>query len=231
MRFRADEVAAVIPAYQAEPSIGEVVKRTLAVLRHVVVIDDGSTDRTAERAERAGARVLRLSQNCGKGKALRTGFYDLFPKGFFAVVTLDADGQHLPEEIPKLVEAFESSRADLVLGTREHLFNEMSRVRRTSNKLSSWAISTVAGVPLGDAQTGFRLYTERLILKTGFPESRFEAESAVLVRAARNGYKIVAVPVKLGFADGRCTSHYRPLIDSLRIASAVTRARLGAFAR
>lgn len=226
MNLKSDEIAAVIPAFQAEPSVGDVVRRAREVLPTVVVVDDGSTDRTSEAARAAGARVVRLERNMGKGKALRTAFFDLFPRGFAAIVTLDADGQHLPEEIPKLIESLRSTGADLVLGTREHLFGEMSPVRRTSNWLSSWAIAKVAGVRLSDAQTGFRLYTERLIVRTGFPEQRFEAESAVLVRAARLGFRIAAVPVRLGFADGRCTSHYRPLIDSLRIAGAVTRARL-----
>jgi len=115
--------------------------------------------------------------------------------------------------------------ADLVLGTRDHLYEQMSSVRRTSNRLSSRAISWAAGQPLTDIQTGFRIYSKRLIESVGFPEPRFQAESAVVVRAARRGFRILSVPVQLGFADGRTTSHYRPLVDSLRIAVAVTRAR------
>jgi hypothetical protein len=102
----------------------------------------------------------------------------------------------------------------------------MSTVRRMSNRLSSKAISFAAGEPIRDIQTGFRFYSRRLVDAVGFPEARFEAESAVVVRAARRGFHVVCVPVRLGFADGRTTSHYRPLIDSLRIAGAVTRARL-----
>lgn len=222
-------IAVVIPAYQAEPSVGDVVRRTLAVaaetpdLDTVLVIDDGSTDATAERARAAGAEVVSQGFNQGKGTALRTAFGLLFARGYSAVITLDADGQHLPEEIPKLLAA--RAGADLVLGTREHLFAEMSRVRRASNRLSSQAISLVAGARLSDVQTGFRLYSRRLIETVGFPEARFEAESAVVVRAVRRGFEVVSVPVRLGFADGRTTSHYRPLIDSLRIARAVARAR------
>jgi len=143
------------------------------------------------------------------------------------VVTLDADGQHLPEEIPRLLDAA-GDGADLVLGTRDHLFAEMVAARRVANRLSSWAISWAAGQPLSDVQTGFRLYRRELLDATGFPETRFDAESAVVVRAARRGFRIVTVPVRLGFADGRTTSHYRPLVDSLRIARSVMRARLDA---
>lgn len=216
-------IAIAIPAYQAEPSIGDVVERCLAQLPQVLVIDDGSDDDTAGQARRAGAEVISLEVNRGKGDALETAFDELFRRGFSRVVTVDADGQHLPEEIPKLLAA---DGADLILGTRDHLYSKMSPLRRTSNRLSSRAISWAAGQALTDIQTGFRLYSKRLIEAVGLPEPRFEAESAVVVRAARSGFRIVEVPVRLGFADGRTTSHYRPLIDSLRIARAVTRARL-----
>jgi len=220
-------IAAAIAAYDAADSVGEVVRRTAQVLSEVLVVDDGSADATAAAARAAGARVVSHPENRGKGQALATAFADLFGRGFDAVVTLDADGQHLPEEIPALLGAAGGpGGADLVIGSRDHLFAAMGRVRRTSNRWSSRLISAAAGLGLADVQSGFRLYTRRLIAATGFPESRFEAESAVVVRAARRGFRVVAVPVRLGFADGRCTSHYRPLVDSLRIARAVTRARL-----
>ena len=204
--------------------MGRVVHRTLALRYDLVVVDDGSTDGTSEAARAAGAPVLRHDVNQGKGRALLTAFDHLFGLGYDAVVTVDADGQHLPEEIPRLVAPWRKG-ADLVLGTRDHLFAAMSRVRRTSNGTSSWLISRVAGTDLPDCQTGFRLYTRRLIEATGFPEPRFEAESAVLVRAVRAGFVVAGVPVRLDEPDGRATSHYRPVIDSLRIAGAVTRAR------
>ncbi len=218
-------VAVTIPAYQAAPSVGDVVERTLRILPDVLVIDDGSDDDTAAVARQAGAEVISQPVNRGKGDALELAFGKLFDRGFQAVITLDADGQHLPEEIPVLLEAA-AGGADLVLGTRDRLFDQMSVLRRHANRLSSHIISLVAGQRLGDVQTGFRWYSKRLIDAVGFPEPRFEAESAVVVRAVRSGFKLVGVPVELGFADGRLTSHFRPVIDSLRIARAVTRSRL-----
>jgi glycosyltransferase involved in cell wall biosynthesis len=218
-------IAAAIPAYDAALSVGSVVGRTLAIVPNVLVVDDGSRDGTAEAARTAGGEVHVLPANRGKGAALRAAFEILFSRGFTGVVTLDADGQHLPEEIPRLLAA--APEADLVLGTRDHLFAEMSVVRRFSNRLSSRAISLAAGRSISDVQTGFRLYTRGLIERTGFPEPRFEAESAVVVRAVRLGLRVATTPVRLGHADGRASSHYRPIIDSVRIASAVMRARLG----
>lgn len=216
-------IAATIPAYDASASIGDIVRRTRRILPDVLVVDDGSHDDTAGEASRAGAEVVVLPGNCGKGAALRRAFQALLGRGVEAIVTLDADGQHLPEEVPKLLA--HAGEADLVIGSREDLFDQMGAVRRTSNRLSSLAISFVAGVRLADVQSGLRLYSRGLIEATGFPESRFDAESAVVVRAARRGLRILAVPVRLGFADGRTTSHYRPIVDSLRIARAVARAR------
>lgn len=225
-----DGVAAAIPAYQAEASVADVVRRTRALFEHVLVVDDGSDDATGPAAAASGARVLRHPRNLGKGRALRTAFSDLFARGFAAVVTLDADGQHVPEEIPRLLEVL-GTGADLVIGSRDHLFARMHPARRASNRWSSRAISCFAGRPFADVQSGFRVYTRGLVDRTGFPEPRFEAESAVVVRAARLGLRVVCVPVELGFADGRTTSHYRPVIDSLRIARAVVRARLQMRAR
>ncbi len=225
-RIDHSHVAVAIPAFQAAPSVGDVVIRTLRLMPNVLVIDDGSSDGTAEAARQAGAEVVSVPVNRGKGHALSQAFDLLFARGHDWVLTLDADGQHLPEEIPKLLER--AHGADLVLGTRQHLFTQMGRVRQTSNRLSSRAISWAAGESLVDVQTGFRLYAKRVIDTVGFPESRFDAESAVVVRACRHGLRVVDVPIQLGFADGRTTSHFRPLIDSLRIALAVTRARFDA---
>ncbi len=215
-------VGLVIPAFEAAPSIADVVRRSLAVSssEQVLVVDDGSSDETGRRAEEAGATLITHEHNLGKGAALQTGFAFWMRQAVDGVVTLDADGQHLPEEVHKLVAAAETG-ADLVLGVRDHLFEEMNRLRRTSNRLSTGLISYAADYSVSDVQTGFRFYSRNLIETVGLRESGFEAESAVFVRAARRGLDIVTTPIELGFSDGTCTSHYRPLQDSVRIARAV----------
>jgi glycosyltransferase involved in cell wall biosynthesis len=134
-------VAIAIPAYEAVHSVGAVVARARAIMPDVLVIDDGSGDGTAEAAGAAGAEVHSFPHNRGKGAALGAAFAILFAREFTGVVTVDADGQHLPEEIPRLL----AVDADLVLGTRDHLFAEMGTVRRFSNRLSSRAPSWAAG--------------------------------------------------------------------------------------
>lgn len=218
-------VAAVIPAYQAASSVGPVVSATLDVLPDVLVVDDGSRDGTAAQARRAGAEVHVLPENRGKGTALGAAFAILLARDFSGIVTLDADGQHLASEIHKLLEL--APAADLVLGTRDHMFGDMSIVRRLSNQWSSRAISWAAGQGMNDVQTGFRYYSRSLIERLGTPNGRFEAESVVVVRAIRAGLRVATTPVRLGRVDGRASSHYRPVVDSVRIAAAVARARLG----
>jgi glycosyltransferase involved in cell wall biosynthesis len=218
-------VAVAIPAYDAAASVGAVVLAARQHVPDVLVVDDGSSDDTAERARSAGASVEVLPVNRGKGNALGVAFRALMARGFDGVITLDADGQHLPGEITHLLQL--APDADLVLGTRDHLFAEMTSLRRLSNRLSSRAISLAAGQPISDVQTGFRFYSRALIERLGLPTGRFEAESAIVVRAVRSGLRVRTTPVRLGFADGMSTSHYRPVIDSLRIAAAVIGARLG----
>ncbi|HIG85643.1 MAG TPA: glycosyltransferase family 2 protein [Planctomycetes bacterium] len=225
-------ISVVIPAYDAGATVADVVSRSLQQMDRVLVIDDGSSDTTADEAAGAGARVARHQENRGKGAALLTGMRQLIEEGATGVITLDADGQHLPEEIPKLLAMVAKSQqegapVDIVLGSRAHLFEGMSRARQSANRISSGLISFAAGKPFDDVQTGFRYYSRRVIQEFGMPGTGFEAESAVIVLAARGGYSVVTTPIELGFTDGRGTSHYRSIYDSIRIAKAVISARYG----
>ena len=221
-----DRFAVIIPALNAERTIARVVVETRKQLEPVLVIDDGSTDATGEVARAVGATVLRHDVNRGKGAALKTGFAWALERGFDAVITLDADGQHLPGEIPKFVEEWEASRSDLIIGGRAHLFEGMLPRRRNANRFSAWSISHAAGVKVTDSQSGFRLYSARLLRGVKLRTNGFDMESEVIVRAGRKGFTIVTIDIDLGFVDGISTSHYKPLKDTLRIAWTVIRARV-----
>jgi glycosyltransferase involved in cell wall biosynthesis len=218
-------VFALIPALNAEHTIGDVVRDCRQHVDTVVVIDDGSTDRTGDVARANGAIVLRHDVNRGKGASLKTGFAYAVENGYDGVVTLDADGQHLPSEIPKILRAHEETRADLVIGGRAHLFGEMLPRRRLANRFSAWTIARCAGTNVTDSQSGFRFYSARLLRAVKLQTNGFDMESEVIVRAGRGGFTILTTPISLGFIDGVSTSHYRPLKDTIRIAWTVMRAR------
>jgi glycosyltransferase involved in cell wall biosynthesis len=218
-------VLALIPALNAEESIGTVIRDCKAINEDVVVIDDGSMDRTAEIAREAGAQVVTHAVNRGKGAALKTGFAYALEHGFDAVVTLDADGQHLPREIPKFVAAHAECGADLIIGGRAHLFGEMLPRRRFANRFSARCIAYASKTNVTDSQSGFRLYSARLLAAIRLRSDGFDMESEVIVQAGCRGFKVITIPIDLGFVDGQSTSHYKPLGDTLRIAWTVIRAK------
>ncbi len=215
----------IIPALDAERTIGAVVRDCKAINDDVLVIDDGSSDRTAEVAREAGAEVISHPVNRGKGAALKTAFAYALEHGFDAVVTLDADGQHLPREIPKFFAAREETGADLIIGGRAHLFGQMLPRRRFANRFSARCIAFASKTNVTDSQSGFRLYSTQLLRAIRLRTDGFEMESEVIVHAGRRGFKILLIPIDLGFVDGQSTSHYKPLMDTIRIAWTVIRAR------
>jgi len=215
-------VAAIIPALNAQRTVARIVAEARQHIEPVIVVDDGSTDATGDVARAVGAIVLRHDVNRGKGGALKTGFAWALEQGFDAVITLDADGQHLASEIPKFL-AIEDM--DLVIGGRAHLFEHMLPRRRNANRFSSWCIAMCSGAPITDSQSGFRRYSARLLRALRMHTDGFDLESEIIVLAGRRGLKIVTIPIDLGFVDGISTSHFRPLVDTLRIAWTVTRAR------
>jgi glycosyltransferase involved in cell wall biosynthesis len=219
------DVGALIPAYRAARTVASVVRGALRQLPTVWVVDDGSSDGTAEAASGAGARVLRFPANRGKGAALRAGFAELLRANVAAVVTLDADEQHDPSEIPRLIDCWRESGASLVIGSRQSLEAGMRPVRRFGNRFSRFAISYFAGVPVPDGQSGFRLYDAGLLRTLTLTGSRYELESEVIVRAARRGLRIEHVPIALTRIEGTETSHFRPWADTARICLAVVRTR------
>jgi glycosyltransferase involved in cell wall biosynthesis len=215
----------LIPALNAERTIGAVVRDCKLVNDDVLVIDDGSSDRTAEMAGDAGAYVIRHGVNRGKGAALKTGFAYALENGFDSVITLDADGQHLAQEIPKFLAARAETGGDLIIGGRAHLFGQMLPRRRFANRVSARSIAFASKTIVTDSQSGYRLYSVHLLRNVHLRTDGFDLESEVIVYAGCRGFKVVTIPIDLGFVDGQPTSHYKPWLDTLRIAWTVTRAR------
>ena len=220
-----ERFAALIPALNAEKTIGAVVRATNEQLADVVVIDDGSSDATGAVAAAAGATVLRHDVNRGKGAALKTGFAWALARGFDGVITLDADGQHLPAEIAKFLRCRAAGNADLIIGGRAHLFEQMLPRRRRANRFSAWSIAKASKTNVTDSQSGFRLYSAKLLRAVSLRTDGFDMESEVIVRAGCGGFNVETTPIDLGFVDGISTSHYRPLHDTLKIAWTVFRTR------
>jgi len=165
-----------------------------------LVVDDGSADETSEAARSAGATVVRQEPNQGKGAALRTGFRWALDNGYRAVVTLDADGQHDPSEIPKFVRVYRDHGADLVIGERD--FSLMPPLRRLSNSLGRWAFSWTVGQAVADNQSGYRLVSRAMMEAALASDERgFEFEVEMIVIAVRRGLRLGSAPIRTIYGD------------------------------
>jgi glycosyltransferase involved in cell wall biosynthesis len=207
-------VAAVIPAYQEEKHIGGVVRRTLLQLANVVVVDDGSTDATAEEARQAGAHVIVHEQNRGKGESIKSGFRYWLERGSTYVMILDGDGQHLPEEIDRFLAAAASGIGELLIGTRMNDVREMPLVRRMVNRYMSRKISRACGQEVPDTQCGFRMVHRSIIPSLLGGTERFDYETEMLILASRAGCRIASVPISTVYSDEVSSIH--PVRDTLR---------------
>ena len=218
MPARADlRITVVVPAFQAAASVGEVVARTRATVpaARVIVVDDGSSDGTGSVAAAAGASVVRHDTNRGKGAALRSGVAEVATGQGSVIVTLDADGQHPPEEIPRLVAPIAEGRADLVLGARERTA-AMPLGRRLTNRLSAALASRIGGQSIPDAQTGFRAFTAEIAALVRPPESHYEYEAAFLLEALARRVRVASIPIPTVYHGA--PSHFRAVADTWRLA-------------
>ncbi|MHB8172986.1 MAG: glycosyltransferase family 2 protein [Nitrospirota bacterium] len=211
------KVLGLIPAYDAQGLVGGVVKKALKYLPEVLVVDDGSADNTANEASEAGAMIIPHPRNLGKGAALKTGFGYALEKGYDAVLTLDADGQHDPDEIPKLLSAV-SSDSGIIIGARLAEKDKIPPARYWANMVGVKCISWRARNPLLDSQSGFRIYKAELLRGMKVKSSGFEAESEMLMRAGMSGFKIKSVPVRTIYSEEALKkSHFRTVPDTYRI--------------
>ena len=231
-----DSVLVLIPAYNAAAHVADVVHGARKSGLPVLVVDDGSRDATSDRAEQAGATVLRHPANRGKGAALQTGFAYAEKHGFAAVLTLDADGQHDPDEMPALRAAFAQHPGSLILGVRSFDPRLMPRRSRIGNHISTYFISRFSHRRHSDTQTGFRIYPRRLFTLP-LQTRRFDTETELLLWASKLAVPLVEVPIRTIYhsrghapapeasasaaqpasADAVPPSHFRNWEDTLRV--------------
>jgi glycosyltransferase involved in cell wall biosynthesis len=202
-----ENVIALIPAYNADRFVGDVVARARRFVP-VVVVNDGSRDKTADVARQAGALVIDQIPNQGKGMALQLGFRHALENQQAAVITLDADGQHDPDEIPKFLEKYQATKADLIIGARD--FSQMPTVRRISNTLGRHAFSWAMGRTIRDNQSGYRLLSRRMMEAVlGSGERGFEFEMDMIVVCVKKDWPLEWVPIRTIYADEK--SNIKPL--------------------
>ena len=213
-------LAAVIPAYDEAATLRNVAERTLAHLAKVIVVDDGSTDGTAEELAGLPVTLIRNPRNLGKAASLWRGIALALAEGAEAVVTLDADGQHRPEDIPRLLEAHRRDPAALVVGARLHNSSAIPSERYYANRFANFWIAWAAGQRMHDSQSGFRVYPASLLLALPARMGRtagFVFESEVVIEAGRRGTRLEWVPIPAIYEPRGRPSHFRPIMDAALI--------------
>lgn len=192
----------LIPAYNEERFIGSVVLRARRIGIAVVVVDDGSTDATAELAEAAGAVVLRHPINQGKGRALNTGFRFAREHEVSIVVTVDGDGQHRPEEIDAIIAPIRAGEADIVVGSRYLAqTSEVPQHRILGHRAFNLLTNRTSGIALTDSQSGFRAFSARALRAFAFRSNGFSVESEMQFLAKEHGLRMVEVPITIRYSD------------------------------
>ena len=210
-------ICVIIPAYNAAHTIRQVALETLQAGLPVVVVDDGSGDDTAAAISGLPVNLCRHPRNLGKGAALRTGFAWGAQHGFAGFVTLDADGQHDPAAIPALISTARERGLDLVLGSRQAQFEEMAGLRHYWNRFGAWCMKRRTGFDIDDSQSGFRYYAARMVRALELCATGYDLEMEILLKAWRGGFRIGSIPIPARVADGRATSHFRPVRDTWNI--------------
>jgi len=202
-----NRIAFVIPAYNEGPMIGTVIKELVKKLEkadleyQIIVVDDGSKDDTAKKAEASGAYVIRHILNTGSGGATATGLRYAQQNNFNFAVTLDADGQHDPEDIIKGISIMDSREVDLLIGSRLLDTKGMSRIKVLGNKGLTAITYLLFGTNVTDSQSGLRLFSSKALLSLKWKTSGFEFCSEMLWRAKQQGLTIEEYPIKAIYTD------------------------------
>ena len=210
-----------IPAFNEGNVIDKVIKNCLKFSDRVVVCDDGSADNTSEVADNAGADVIRHEKNIGKGEALRSLFKFASHSNNDIVVTIDGDGQFLPEEIPKLVKGIEENRADIVVGYRFDDTVDMPDYRKFGNKMLDKMTNMVQELSVRDTQSGFRAYSKKVIDVIDFKMKGFGADAEILIDATKKGFRLTEEKISVIYDTGAKTSTKNPISHTGEVISSL----------
>jgi glycosyltransferase involved in cell wall biosynthesis len=214
--FDVDELLVVVvdDVFERDAELLEFIAELFIFDGAVVVVDDGSPDRTADEAKKAGADVIVHEQNLGKGESIKSGFRYCVEHGATYAIILDGDGQHLPEEIDRFLAAASSTEAKLLIGTRMNDVSRMPLVRREVNRYMSRKISRACGQEIPDTQCGFRMVHREIVPSLLGGTARFDYETEMLILASRAGCRIVSVPISTVYSDEVSSIH--PVRDTIR---------------
>jgi glycosyltransferase involved in cell wall biosynthesis len=208
----------LIPCLNEERAIGDLLRGVLAHCSEVIVVDDGSDDRTPEIVAKMPVTLLRHPGRRGKGEALRTGFREALRRGYHAVLTMDGDGQHSPDDIPRIVDAALRYPYLLVIGARMLSRGQQPAGRHAANNFADWGISWGCGRPVADTQSGQRWYPRAAVELVDLRSQDFVFEAAILIAASRDlDMGIVSVPIESRYQGQFRLSHFRPVRDVARI--------------
>ena len=213
-------VCMIIPTYNNQKTVGRVIGEVLGYSNDVIIVVDGATDDTPAIAKSFSdkATVLEYQPNRGKGIALQTGFKEALKQGFKYAITIDSDGQHFPEDIPKFLDEIEEWPGSMILGARNLNAENMPGKNSFANKFSNFWFWAETGKKMPDTQTGFRLYPLERLGKRRFITSRFEFEVEVIVKLAWRGVPFRSIPIQVKYDPNERVSHFRPGPDFTRIS-------------
>ncbi len=214
------KVAVIIPAYNAADSLAKLLERTKAVLSHedIFVVNDGSNDATKEIAEKYTKNIISHSANFGKGAALQTGFDAVLKKNYDAIITMDADLQHQPEDIPKFIEACIQTKYDVIIGSRLHNMQGMPIHRVVSNTITTVLVRIRTGANISDSQSGFRFITRKMLEQIRLQSTGFEAETEFLIKAAAIGASFGSIPIETIYAGEKSNmTHLQTTVNFIKI--------------
>jgi glycosyltransferase involved in cell wall biosynthesis len=210
----------LIPCLNEEAAIHAVIESVLALGAPVIVIDDGSHDRTPEIVATLPVTLLRNDERRGKGEALRRGFREALRQGYDAVLTMDGDGQHLASDIPRIVAAAAQYPGHIVIGARLLDREQQPKGRRRANAVADWGISWACAQPIADTQSGQRWYPRAALDLVDLPAQNFVFEAAILIAASREkNLGVVSVPIASRYHGEFRLSHFNPVRDVTRITT------------